>query len=248
MKTTPLGAGLIAVALIVGPAAAQEATWTGEGSFGAGTTTGNTDTTDYGLGLKLAREAGPWAVTLEAIGEYAETNGVENKNRMFFAGQADRDFSERMYGFGRASWEQDEFSGFESRAFAGIGVGYRLLTGERTIWAVELAPGVKFDEVRQTVLPGPVVVPAYSDTGLSVIGASRFAHPFNDNVKLTNDTTVTWADTSTQIDNRLAVTAALGGALSARVSYNVRHDTDPPFGFEATDTATRVSLVYAFGE
>ena len=42
--------------------------------------------------------------------------------------------------------------------------------------------------------------------------------------------------------------AALGAALSARFSVDVRHDTDPPFGFEDTDTATRVSLVYAFGE
>lgn len=248
MKTTPLiGAGLIAVAL-AGPAVAQDATWTGEGAFGAGFTTGNTDTSDFGLGLKLGRQAGPWAVSLEAAAEYAETNGAETKNRMFFAGQVDRDFSDRLYGFGRGSYEQDAFSGFDSRAFVGAGVGYRLLTGERTTWAVEVAPGVKFDEVRETVLPGPVIVPAYSETGFSVIGASRFAHPFNDNVKLTNDTTVTWADTSTQIDNRLALTAALGGALSARFSVDVRHDTDPPFGFEATDTATRVSLVYAFGE
>ena len=45
----------------------------------------------------------------------------------------------------------------------------------------------------------------------------------------------------------LAVTAALTGALSARFSVDVRYDTDPPVGFEQTDTATRVSLVYAFG-
>ncbi|MFT4954405.1 MAG: putative salt-induced outer membrane protein [Brevundimonas sp.] len=248
MKTTPLiGAGLIAVAL-AGPAFAQDATWTGEGSFGAGVTTGNTDTSDFGLGLKLGRQAGPWTVSLEAVAEYAETDGAETKNRMFFAGQVDRDFTDRIYGFGRASYEQDEFSGFENRAFVGVGVGYRILLGEQTTWAVEAAPGVKLDEVRETVLPGPVITPAYSDTSFSVIGASRLAHDFNDNVKLTNDTTVTYAETSTQIENRLAVTAALGAALSARFSVDVRHDTDPPFGFEDTDTATRVSLVYAFGE
>ena len=40
----------------------------------------------------------------------------------------------------------------------------------------------------------------------------------------------------------------LTGALSARASYDVRHDTDAPAGFEKTDTVTRVSLVYACGK
>ncbi|MBN8552244.1 MAG: DUF481 domain-containing protein [Caulobacterales bacterium] len=243
----PLLPAIVAFALIAAPAMAQEAQWTGEGSFGAGFTTGNTDTSDLGLGLELAREQGQWTVTLEAAAEFAETNGAQTKNRMFVAGQIDRDFSDRLYGFGRASYERDEFSGFESRAFAGAGVGYRILTGEQTTWAVEAAPGIKLDEVRQVVLPGPVIVPASSEASFSVIAASRFAHAFNDNVRLTNDTSVTYAETSTQIENQFAVTAALSGALSARFSVGVRHDTDPPFGFEATDTATRVSLVYAFG-
>ena len=242
MKTSLLRAA-VAATLFATPVLAQEATWTGEGSFGAGFTTGNTETSDFGLGLKLGRQAGPWEVSLEAIAEYAETNSVETKNRTFFAGQLDRDFSERMYGFGRASWEQDEFSGFESRAFVGAGLGYRVIMGEPTTWDLEIAPGVKFDEVRAA----PPLA-AYSETGLGVIGASRFTHQFNENVKLTNDTVVTYADTSTQFDNRLAVTAALNGALSARFSVDVRYDTDPPLGFDDTDTATRVSLVYAFGD
>ena len=39
-------------------ALAQDATsakWSGEGSLSAGTTTGNTETTDFGLGLDISR-------------------------------------------------------------------------------------------------------------------------------------------------------------------------------------------------
>lgn len=247
MKIQIQAAGLFAAAAVVSaiaaPASAQNAVWTGEGSFGAGFTTGNTETSDLGLGLKLGRQAGDWKLSFQALADYGKTEGVETKNRMFGSVQADRNFSERLYGLGRVSYERDEFSGFESRAFAGVGLGYRVIVSEPTKWAVEVAPGVRYDDIRGTPL-----VPGDSETGFSVIGASKFAHAFNDNVKLTNDTTVTWADASTQIVNTLAVTAALTGALSARASYDVRHDTDAPAGFEKTDTVTRVSLVYAFGK
>ncbi|WP_427789875.1 DUF481 domain-containing protein [Brevundimonas diminuta] len=247
MKISILMAGAL-IAAVASPALAQEAVWTGEGSFGAGFTSGNTDTSDMGLGLKLSRKTGDWKVALEALADYGKTDGVETKNRMFLAGQADRDFGPRAYGFGRASHERDEFSGFESRTFLGAGAGYRVIVSERTNWAVEGGPGVKFDEVRQTTLPGPVVVPGETETSFSFIAGSRFSHAFNDSVKLTNDTNVLYAKTSTQLTNSLAVTAALTGALSARFSIDVRHDTDPPFGFDKTDTATRVSLVYGFGK
>jgi putative salt-induced outer membrane protein len=246
MKIKVLTGSVLALAL-AGAATAETPVWTGEGSFGAGFNTGNTETSDLGLGLKLARDAGQWTTSLEAVADYAETDGLETKNRAFVAGQLDRDFSERTYGFGRVSYERDEFSGFESRAFAGVGAGYRILTGQQATWSIEGGPGIKIDEVRDITLPGPVIIPGETEQSFSAIGASKFAYAFNDNVKLSNDTNVLYAKTSTQIGNSLAITAALTGALSARFSVDVRYDTDPPLGFEQTDTATRVSLVYAFG-
>ena len=232
------------------PALAQDGKWTGEGSFSAGYTTGNTETTDLGLGLDLARETQVWKTSLEALADFGETDGVETRNRWFLAGQLDRQINDRLYGFGRVSYEQDEFSGFDSRTFVGGGLGYEILTGERTSWSVEGGPGLKIDEVREIVTTdadgNPQVIPAMTEESFSVIGASNFAHSFNENVAFTNDTSVLYAEESTQVGNISAITADLTGALSARFSFEVRHDTNPPPGFEDTDTATRVSLVYKF--
>ncbi|MBY9068512.1 DUF481 domain-containing protein [Hyphomonas sp. WL0036] len=233
---------------VAGLASAQTATWQGEGSLSAGVTTGNTDTRDLGLGLKLNRDSDLWRTGVEALADYGEIDGAESKNRIFLAGQLDRKLGERAYVFGRGSYEADEFSGFDSRIFLGGGAGYTILTGEKASWSVEGGPGIKIDEVKeQVVLPGPVIIPAETVESFSVVGASKFAYAFNENVKLSNDTSVLYAEESTQLTNSLALTAALTGALSARVSFDVRHDTNPPIGFEDTDTATRVSLVYAFG-
>lgn len=87
-----------------------------------------------------------------------------------------------------------------------------------------------------------------TEESFSALAQSNFAHAFNENVAFTNDTTVVYAETSTQIGNVAAFTASLTNTLSARVSFEVRHETDPVAGFEDTDTISRVSLVYGFGK
>ncbi|NBC20864.1 MAG: DUF481 domain-containing protein [Alphaproteobacteria bacterium] len=239
-----------ACAMSVVPAAAQDAQWLGEGSLSAGYTTGNTETTDLGLGLDLARETQVWKTSLEAVADFGETDGVETRNRWFLAGQLDRQINDRLYGFVRASHERDQFSGFDSRSFLGGGLGYEILAGEPTSWSVEAGPGLKIDEVKRRVTTdedgNARIVSATTQESFSVVGASNFAHEFNENVGFTNETSLLYAEESTQLGNIAAVTADLTDALSARVSFEVRHDTDPPANFEATDTATRVSLVYTF--
>jgi hypothetical protein len=53
-----------------GPVFAQGiAGWTGEGSINVGVTTGNTETTDIGVGLKGARQFGDWRAKAQATAE-----------------------------------------------------------------------------------------------------------------------------------------------------------------------------------
>lgn len=222
--------------------------WSGEGAFNAGYTTGNTETTDLGLSLKLDREAGPWTFGFEAAADYGETDGSETRNRWGLGFQADRQINDKLYGFGRLSYEQDEFSGFESRTFVGGGLGYAVLDGERTQWTIEGGPGLRIDELAATFdADGNLVDEATTEESFAVRAASNFAHQFNDAVAFTNDTAVTWADVSTQVTNTAAITAQLTEKISGRVSFDVRYDTDPPLGFEDTDTALKVGVVYAFG-
>ena len=246
----------ILYALVAGGATALTATaqegettgWTGEGSLSASTTSGNTESTDVGLGVNAKRDWGVWTTGFEAIVDYGELDGEEAKNRFFLAGQADRQINDRLYGFGRLSYEQDEFSGFDSRIFVGGGLGYEVLTGPSALWNVEAGPGFKIDEVAEIV---PTVengltetIPAETQESFGFIAKSDYSYAFNDAVTLSNLTNVIYAQESTQIGNTIALTAALTDVLSARASFEVRHDTNPPLGFEETDTATRFSIVY----
>ncbi len=224
------------------PAFAQDApppAWTGEGAFAAGFTSGNTETTDLGLGLKLRHEAGDWVQAGEFVADYGETEDVETKNRLFAAGQVDRIFDDKLSGYGRLTWERDEFSGFENRYFAGLGLAWKAVDTEAMKWTLEGGPGYKVDEVRATLL-----TPGETEKSFGARAGSKFSYAFNESVSLSNASEIVYSQTSTQISNGIALTAQLWGNLNARVSLDVRHDTDPLPGFESTDTATRFSLVY----
>ena len=244
---------LAAAMLAANAAVAQERDgWSGEAAFSAGYTTGNTETTDLGLGIDVAREQGVWTYEFVAEGEYGKQDGVESRNRYFLSGDVDRLLDEKLFIFGRTSYEVDQFTGFDSRTFVGGGLGYHIFDGDQAKWTLRGGPGAKIDEVKRIVttdsLGAALIIPAETVTSFGAIARSAFGYKFNDNVKFTNDTDVLYGETSTQIENSAALTASVSKALSARMSFNVRHDTNPADGFEDTDTALKIALVYGFGD
>jgi putative salt-induced outer membrane protein len=244
MKLTTILAGLAAgLLLAVAPAsvAAAEDGWTGEGSLSAGYTTGNTETTDMGAGLKGARKLGDGRLNAAAGADFGENNGVESRNRWDVAGQVDRDLTDRFYLYGRASYEQDQFSGYDSRLFVGPGAGFKVITGDTTAWTLEGGPGLRRDEIARSGL-----VAARTEEKFGARLGSAFKHKFNDAVSFSNDTEVVYSDVSTQTFNSAAVTAKLTDKVAARFSFDVRNESDPRPGREDTDTATRFSLVFGF--
>lgn len=245
---------IMAVALALAPAVfaqeeeAENSGWTGEGSLGGGITTGNTDTVDIDVGVNVAKETPTWKYAAEGGYNFGQVDGEDARNRWFVAGQVDRNFGERWYSFGRLTYEQDEFSGFDARLFVGVGAGYHIFKREKLRWAVEVSPGFRLDEVADSIDPGPpeVIIPGGNVSNFAARGSSNFAYDFNANVGFTNDTNVIWTDLSTQTINTTALNAALTESITARFSFEVRNDTNPPEGFVETDTATRLSIVYGF--
>lgn len=249
-KIRPLVAAAVSAAFGFSAAVAQaDDGWTGEGSLSAGVTTGNTDTQDVGLGVALSKKAGVWTYGGQAGVDYGKLDGVESKNRIFLAGNIDRQLNDRLFAFGKLTHERDEFTAYTARSFVGGGLGYQVYDTDKTKWNVRGGPGIKIDEARDvTAIVNGIAVntPGETETSAAIFLGSTYEYVFNENVSLSNLTDVTYARDSTQISNSLGVTAKLGANLSGRVSYDVRHDTNPLDGFESTDTATRISLVYGF--
>lgn len=252
LRMIVIGAALTAPTAALAEDAEDELGWSGEASLSGSATTGNTQTTDVGVALNIAHTGERWehnakllydfgtseVETLDAdTGEVIDESQERTKDRLFLSYGVDRTITEALFVYGQSSFERDEFSGFETRTFVGVGLGVDILARAKTTWSVRGGPGWRRDEFADE--EGDASSAAFSL-------ASDFDHQFNDAVSFANDTTVVAAEETTQISNIAALTATMTDKLSGRVSYEVRHDTDPQPGFESTDTLTRASLVRSF--
>lgn len=210
--------------------------WTGEAALTGSRTTGNTDTTDVGLGLNLEKSADVWRHKFKASADYGESADIKNKQRFVLGYQIDRDINERLYAYANADYFQDDFGAFQTGYFAGGGLGYKLVLPDPLKWDVEGGLGYRSQETQ-----GPISI---TENELAFRGASNIDYILNDNVSLYNNTELLYSASDTYIWNETGITAQLMGNLAARASFRIDNHSNVPVGREKTDTITRVGVVY----
>lgn len=210
--------------------------WSGEASLSGSKTTGNTDTTDIGLALKLQKEDGPWRHKFKALADRGEADGINNKKRYNLGYQIDRDFNDRLYGYANADYFSDDFGAFQEGYFVGGGLGYKVILPEPVSWNVEGGLGYRSQEEQGAL--------GEENAELAARAFSDFDYIFNENVSFYNDTEIIYSSSDTYIWNETGITATLAGNLAARASFRVDTHSDVAAGREKTDTITRFGIVY----
>ena len=210
--------------------------WSGEASLAGSKTTGNTETTDIGLGLKLQKEDGPWRHKFKALADLGKADGLTNKKRYNLGYQIDRDFNDRLYGYANADYFSDDFGAFQEGYFVGGGLGYKVILPEPISWNVEGGLGYRSQEDQG----------ALGEENAEIAGRafSDFDYIFNENVSFYNDTEIIYSKSDTYIWNETGITATLAGNLAARASFRIDTHSDVAPGREKTDTITRFGIVY----
>jgi putative salt-induced outer membrane protein len=220
----------------------------GEVSLGGTAKTGDAESTDLGIGVKLRHETPLWRNIFGGNYDWGSAEGTDTKNRLATTYELARLLNDRLYGFGRAAYETDAFSGYEYRSVLGGGLGYDVMRGEHRNWSLQGGPAYRVDEVEPSFDDqGVLLAPAETQTAAALNLGSRFEAQLNDAVSFRNDTDFTSSVDTSTILNSSALTAEIMGAVAARFSFDVMHDTSAPLGTEKTDTITRATLVYAFG-
>ena len=211
--------------------------WVGEIAAGGAVATGNTSRRAFDLDLRAVKREGGVENRYRFVGDVAWQSGVTTSQRVQASAQTNVDIRDRMYGFATAALDDNRFSGYRYEINASLGLGYRLIDTGRTLLSMEAGPGYRIAKVRTTGEEQNAVFARFY---------SVFRHEISDTARLTNDLLVTFDHITTRIDDTVAVTSKLVGNLSGRVSFNVRHDTEPRPGVKKTDTLTKLSLVYGF--
>lgn len=211
--------------------------WSGELAVGGSKNTGNSETTDVSLGARLGYTSDGWHHDASVSYEFASDQGQETENRIEAEGSTRYDFADRAYVKGRVSYENDDFSGFDYRLTESVALGYRLIETEDVIWSVEAGPGARHSKVELT---GDV------DTELVGVAQSDFVWQLSETAAFSNLTRVTAGGDTTTTKSITALDLKVFENVTGRVSFEVRHDSNPPPGTESTDTTTKLSAVYGF--
>ncbi|MEQ9449221.1 MAG: DUF481 domain-containing protein, partial [Rhodospirillaceae bacterium] len=168
--------------------------------------------------------------------EFAREDGDTTASRIRGSAQSNYDVTDRFYALGFAEIERDRFSGFRYETEVGAGVGYRVFDSDDMSFDVEIGPAFRHSAIRG----------GGDNNRLFARASALFNYEISDNETLSNATQVSGDSGQFRIEDTLALTATVINDLAARISFNIRYNSNPPAGAEKTDTTTKAQLVYAF--
>ncbi len=210
--------------------------WSGQGEAGAFLTSGNTRNRGVAIGANLVKETRKWKHSLRGLVDYQEDDGVISRERYFAGYEGNYNFTPDFYALLTLSYERDVFSGFDRRFAQSVGIGYKVVNTPRLVVGIEGGPAL-----RQTRFTN-----GFDDNAFAARGALNARWLINDALTFTQNATVFYDSFNTSVYSLSSFTAKLNGALSARLSFQLNSESNPPIGLENLDTISRVTLVYAF--
>lgn len=233
---------LAALALPVTPAFAQ---WTGKGEAGLVVTTGNAETTSGNVKLAMQKAAGDWTHKFSLAGVYI-ANDVDTTAQRWEAGaQTQRKTNDGNYWFGSARYEDDRFSGFDYQGALTTGLGHKFIDGEDTKLSGQVGVGYKVLATRVSIDPRTNrIIPSERDGFAGLFAGVDYLHRFNASTSLVNKLVIEGASANTFIQNDISLQVKMSDRLALAVGYQIRHNTEPPRGFQKTDSQSTVNVVY----
>lgn len=224
------------------------ADWSGKGEAGLVIATGNTETKTANAKLLLVNEIDKWKHQFGGAALYTNSDPEGTTAQRWEAfEQSDYNFSPRTFWFGAARYEDDEFSGFEYQATLSTGLGHKFVDTDITKFVGTAGVGYKSFATRDSFDDAGVLLErGESDREVIFRGTLDYDHKLTATSSILDKFVVEAGADNTFVQNDIALQVKMTDVLALAVGYSVRHNTDPPEGFEKTDTLTTINLVYEF--
>lgn len=211
-------------------------------------TTGNTETSSFGLDFKASRRPTPWGLDLVATFTRAEENENLTAEQYLVGGRALRRLNDRWSVFAGLSWARDTFAGYDSRWIAETGVEYLALETARHKLSFDLGlTWTKEDRIFLDELTQEEFTESFD--WLGAVAGLAYEWTISDSASLT-ERILYYPNFDDSSDWRLAsdtaLTASLTELLALQLSYQIRYRNRPIDNNESTDTTTRMSVVLTF--
>ncbi|MEM6415875.1 MAG: DUF481 domain-containing protein [Pseudomonadota bacterium] len=211
--------------------------WEGNIAAGASSATGNSDNAAVSLNLDAERTFGRFTGILNTYLNIGEANDQLNQKRWGMSYKVDRSLKEKIYTFTRFSYDEDEFSGYDYRLFAGAGAGYFITKQERRKWRVEAGPGFRYS---------PIDDNTEIEQEIAFYAATTADWEIREGIKFKENARVTYTNLSSTFEATTTLSVPVWEQVTTGLSFYYRFETDPPFERENTDTVLSATLGYDF--
>jgi putative salt-induced outer membrane protein len=210
--------------------------WKAKGEVGGSISTGNSDDQGFSASIALDRKTPLWVHDLNISVDHKREDGDTTKDRYFGAYSLQRILSPRVYAVGVLWGERDRFAGYNFRFSESLGLGYRLFDTPDLKLRIEAGPALRQAEYLVDGRENTLAARAAGYLTWKMASGVEFSQSLVTYLESRNPTLL--AST--------ALTTRLSERFSARGSYEVRHEADPPADREKTDTTTRLTLIFDF--
>jgi len=210
--------------------------WSGEGEVGASLTTGTTKNKTVALGINLKKEGLEWRHKLVGIANYQRSDDTTTADRYLASYQGDYKINAHLFTYGLLQWEQDRFAGFNHRYTESLGVGYTIIDTPEFNWEISGGPALR--QVR--------FITHKSESDTTGHAGTTFLWNISPTTVFTEDLGTYLGGSDNTYYSTTALTSKVMGNISARASFNVTSESNPPPGIDSTNTITRLTLVYSF--
>lgn len=224
------------------------ALWNGQAELGATSSTGDADEQSISLGLSFHRDFGKrWSHDIDMDFDLGRANGLTTRERFVTKLETMWRAWDEAYLVNYTEFELDKFSGYDYRIIENIGVGYQLLNTSKQSLRLEGGPGFRISAVETTYDDfGDILVPGSTQTEFLGRISSTYELKLSDSLAFKDRASVVIGVDMTTVENWMQFSARINSHLMARLSFEVKYESEPPIGTAAWDTITRASLVYDF--
>jgi len=220
--------------------------WSGEGQIGFFQSSGNTDSMGLTAQIALNREGINWEHKFRAAADFRRNNGATDREQFMAVYEPRYQINDRLFAYALGQYERDRFQGFSGRYSFSGGLGYRVIDNDALRLSVKAGPAWRKAQF----------VNGTSESNIAALAGLDFDWRISNRIKLTQDTNAV-ADTGGSAvaivdSNNVTLNFVTGlegkisDSLTARLSFTVEYDSNPPAGAVSTDTLTRFTLVYGF--
>ena len=219
---------------------APEPIWKGSLGLAYLGTSGNSETSSFGLDFTTERRPTPWGLTITGKFNRNDDSGNLTAERYSLAGRARRALGDRWELFGGLSGEKDIFAGYDLLFIAEAGVTYKALTGPTHHLSFDA--GITWTDENR-IEPNPVV------SYMGAVLGGTYEWKISDTSSFTQllyfypnfDETSDW-----RLSSVTGLQTAVNSWLAVKLGYEVRYRNQPIGDNEKTDTTSSASVVFTF--